>query len=406
MRKIPRKYLFAALAAAGQVGAALLWGVTGAVTVAGLLLVLLCTMILSLRWDVRRGTNESRELRRQFDQAPTREQLDTVAQSVQEQRHRLEELLRSAGMLRQDAELRHAKEHENHQRTRQSIKALTGKVDAMARGDAKALERTSADLRELKVAARGLKDQHTRTLESTRDILRQLRAEERAERRRWRERSDVLLRQVEAMIGLYDLIEVRADMPPSRGWALSPDALGTVVGHILQNKPGLVLECGSGTSTIWMGYAAELAGSTRIIALEHDAGYAERTRAEVRRHGLEDRIDVRLAPLTDVEIGGETWLWYDPASWTDVNGLDFVLIDGPPEASQKMARYPAVPLLYDRLAPTAVLLLDDTRREDEQLAVERWLDHHADLAADTIDNEKGAIVLTRKGTREGSALAG
>src|SRR5262245_57933148 len=107
-------------------------------------------------------------------------------------------------------------------------------------------------------------------------------------------------RQVEALTGLYALFPVRAPVPPSRGWAASPDLLLYLTSVVVTRRPRVVVELGSGLSTMWLGYAMEKSGhSGRIVSLDHERGFAERTRSLLQGHGLAERAEVRYAPLID-----------------------------------------------------------------------------------------------------------
>ena len=54
--------------------------------------------------------------------------------------------------------------------------------------------------------------------------------------------------------------------------------------------------------------------------------------------------------------------------------IDLLVVDGPPGLLRPQARYPALPVLRERLSPGASILLDDTHRADEREIVRRWLD--------------------------------
>jgi predicted O-methyltransferase YrrM len=160
-------------------------------------------------------------------------------------------------------------------------------------------------------------------------------------------------------------------MPSSGHWAISPTGLLDVLHLIEQKQPKVVLEIGSGTSTIWMAYALEKLGG-RLVSVDHDPGYAERTRTLLRAHGLDGVAEVRLAALRPLTVHGEEFQWYDTDALADVNDIDLLLVDGPPGATGPIARYPAVPVLLDRLSSTAAVVLDDMVRQDEQEVVRRW----------------------------------
>jgi hypothetical protein len=187
-------------------------------------------------------------------------------------------------------------------------------------------------------------------------------------------------RQVEAMIDLRALVRPRAPMPALRHWALSPDALRHIVGEIHDRRPGLIVECGSGASTVWLGYTAEALGTGRIVSLEHDERFAEVSRDLVRAHGLQDVVEVRHAPLVPWKGEEGPERWYDTTALADLDGIDLLIVDGPPGIVGPGARYPAVPELLARCSDDALILLDDAHRADERAISDRWLKENGGLA--------------------------
>lgn len=234
-----------------------------------------------------------------------------------------------------------------------------------------------------------------RTVKNERKFLTKTAALEGDRTRRHAER---LFRQTEALADLHRLIEVRGAVAPSRGWALSPDVLLTYVEAILTAEPDTIVECGSGLSTIWAAYALEkLGGTGRVVALEHEEQFAGITRANLQRHGLTKHAEVRTAPLTDVEIDGKTWRWYAPSALDGLAGVGVVLVDGPPKPTGEYARYPALPMLRETLAPGAVVLLDDADRPDEKAIAQRWADEWPGATLEHLNHEKGTAVLRTPG---------
>jgi predicted O-methyltransferase YrrM len=189
-----------------------------------------------------------------------------------------------------------------------------------------------------------------------------------------------LSREVEALTQLFQRIKPRAAMPSSGRWALNPTGLLQLVWLIEQHRPGMILELGSGTSTIWMGYALERAGGGRLVSLEHLPDFADRTRTFVDIHDLGKLVEVRDAPLRSIQLGEATSPWYALDALVDLPEIDLLFVDGPPGSTGRRARYPAVPVLADRLADGAIVVLDDASRADETTIVERWCAEIAGLA--------------------------
>jgi predicted O-methyltransferase YrrM len=186
---------------------------------------------------------------------------------------------------------------------------------------------------------------------------------------------DLLLRaqsrEIEALFQLFHQFNPRAPMPSSGDFALNPTDLLDLLHLVRLRQPRLVLELGSGTSSVWLGYALEQYGG-KLISLDHDPDYARQTRAMLAAHGLNAVAEVREAPLRELALAGQTYEWYDVAAFADLTDIDLLLIDGPPAATGPDARYPALAVLEKRLSATATVVLDDADRHDERDAVQRW----------------------------------
>ncbi|SVE11243.1 uncharacterized protein METZ01_LOCUS464097, partial [marine metagenome] len=63
--------------------------------------------------------------------------------------------------------------------------------------------------------------------------------------------------QIEAMQSLYSIFQFNSPLPYMRKMAASPDFLKLVVETILTNKPKLVLELGSGVSSVLVSKSLE-----------------------------------------------------------------------------------------------------------------------------------------------------
>jgi predicted O-methyltransferase YrrM len=200
--------------------------------------------------------------------------------------------------------------------------------------------------------------------------------------------------QVEDLLALYRLTGPGGPLPRMRGWAAGPELTRYLAEAVAARGGARVLECGSGTTTVVLALVARSIGLGQVTALEHDPDYAAQTRAELEARGLAGWGRVVDAPLTDVDLGGETWRWYDP-ELVPRNEIDVLLVDGPPGATGPQARYPALPLLAERLAKDALVVLDDADRPDERAIAARWHDAHPDFTAEHLGHERGTLVLRR-----------
>jgi predicted O-methyltransferase YrrM len=203
-------------------------------------------------------------------------------------------------------------------------------------------------------------------------------------------------RQLEALQNLNAILPTSDVLPATRGWAASPDLLLVLVDLVITERPSLILECGSGVSTLWLALALRRFGiDGRIIALDHDPVFCGRTRDFLGRHDVLDLAEVRDAPLESFSLDGETYSWYARTAWEDLVGIDLLFVDGPPAATGHQARYPALPLLNKSLSPIATIVLDDLIVPDMLEVLPRWLDADPGFSSEILPLEKQAAVLRR-----------
>jgi predicted O-methyltransferase YrrM len=158
-------------------------------------------------------------------------------------------------------------------------------------------------------------------------------------------------------------------MPELGGWAMTSPTLVWVVDQISSGRVSTILECGSGSSTVWFALALEQRGAPgRIVSLESSPAYADKTRAKLAELGLTHRAQVLTASLIDLELPGrDLQPWYDLSVLADeITGVDLLFVDGPVGDTSPQARYPALPALADRLTDDALVLLDDSNRGSEK----------------------------------------
>jgi predicted O-methyltransferase YrrM len=203
-------------------------------------------------------------------------------------------------------------------------------------------------------------------------------------------------RQLEALQNLSAVLPANDVLPATRGWAASPDLLMVLVDLVITERPSLVVECGSGASTLWLALAMRRFGiDGRIVALDHDPVFGDKTRDLLARHDVRDLAEVRDAPLESFSLDGETYSWYARRAWEDLKGIDLLFVDGPPATTGHQARYPALPLLGGLLSPVATAVLDDLVVPDMQNVLRLWLDTYPDFGSEILPLEKQAAVLRR-----------
>ncbi|MFB9069922.1 class I SAM-dependent methyltransferase [Citricoccus parietis] len=148
---------------------------------------------------------------------------------------------------------------------------------------------------------------------------------------------------------------------------------------------------GSGASTSWMGEFVRRHGG-KIVSVDHLEEYAAQTRHEVEARGLGDTVEVRLSPLQPVDIKDQTFQWYGLEAFHDLRDIDLLVVDGPPKSTGENARFPALPVLLDRLAPGCLVVMDDFNRPDERAIVEGWLDQFPQFEPVETFNERIGMI--------------
>jgi hypothetical protein len=198
----------------------------------------------------------------------------------------------------------------------------------------------------------------------------------------------------EASFALYHVLQPVAPLPLLHQYALAPDSALLLHKLVREKHPEVVVETGSGASTLVIAYTLKALGKGRLISLELNEDYARRTREEVERHGLGAFVTVVEAPLEDVVVDGTHYRWHDMSALADVPAIDVVFDDGPPLYLGPALRYAALPLLQPKLAPDAAYCINYVAAE-ERRTVARWLARDPALHAEWFRTRKGNVVLTR-----------
>jgi predicted O-methyltransferase YrrM len=209
----------------------------------------------------------------------------------------------------------------------------------------------------------------------------------------WQAEFREMYRQTEALFGLYAELNNDLSLPPTRGWAASPDLLLHLAQHAQKTQPTTIVECGSGVSTLVLSRCLSKAGRGHVLSLEHNPGFAQQTRDNLARAGLDDWATVVDAELVPYELGGQQYLWYSTKGLPSNLSIDLLLIDGPPSITGKNTRYPAGPVLFKYLSARGVVFLDDADRVEERETLSRWAGEFPNLEQQRLGLEKGLAVL-------------
>lgn len=207
-----------------------------------------------------------------------------------------------------------------------------------------------------------------------------------------------LYAQFEALTWLTRAANLSWSLPPLRGWAASPDVLLRLHEHVRHTKPKMVVECGSGSSTLVIADALRQNGLGRLISLDHSPEFGGKTRELLKREGLLEWVDLRIADLKPwdgmhlSDESEEVIKWYAQSAVNNVRNIDLLFVDGPPGATCKFARYPALAALVEHLSPGAQVWMDDTVRQEEVEICKDWAERFG-YSTEFFPLEKGLGIL-------------
>ena len=230
--------------------------------------------------------------------------------------------------------------------------------------------------------ARLLRSLHTKVSRDTDRILR----EHNKLAGEIKKNSMMTYRQIEAYIQLNSLLQFESVVPPTRSWAASPDLLLVVSETIKSIKPSLVVELGSGVSTL----VAAKSGAKKIVSIDNSEIFGEKTRQLLKAHNVQG-VEIRIAQLVPDKDGLD---WYDLSVLTDLEKIDLLIIDGPPGSKNPDARYPALREFKDKLSINATIIIDDVKRDGERKLAEDFARSLPDHELVILDHEKGTAVIS------------
>jgi myosin heavy subunit len=262
--------------------------------------------------------------------------------------------------------------------------------------------------------------------------------------------------QFQAVASLSTYLETGEQPVDFGGWAIGADLAGHLVRAIEQNQYDLIIEFGSGSSTVLMAKAIQntLAGSAeslrnsalqydganqgqpsvsakaleassqydlpeRILSFEQNQDYAAQTQAALASSGLGNLVDLVLAPLVPIRVPikvstsgtspqGAQPLFYDCEQKLAAIAQLFsgraanilVLIDGPHSPSgEPLIREPALATVLQYLSAHQLhIVLDDAHRQGEKQVAQDWLQlctqRGLRYRQTELNTEKGALWLT------------
>jgi hypothetical protein len=248
----------------------------------------------------------------------------------------------------------------------------------------------------------------------------------------------------QAHAGLLTYLETGVQPLVLGNWAIDSDLATQLVQTLEREAYDLIIEFGSGTSTVLMArvlaktanitndnlleydtirsngpqrYPAQAANQhhdlpQRILSFEQDGEYFNQTQSRLKQEGLESLVDLVLAPLVPTALTGqqkagaplfyscEQKLMHVAQLFAGRRAKILVLVDGPCSPQKDpLIREPALANLLQHLSAHQLhLLLDDYQREGEQQVATLWqhLCKERGLRCEQqlLNTEKGALRVT------------
>lgn len=191
------------------------------------------------------------------------------------------------------------------------------------------------------------------------------------------------------------ILKPAAPLPRAGDWAVSTDFVVELMRVLQSSRPSLVVELGSGLSTQVISLLLKSNGGGRLVSIDHDAGYAEKTRVILAANEVTDLAVVRHAELVASEVSPLV-PWYDVAQLDDLRDVDLLVVDGPPASVHPNIREPALNFFWDRLAPAGMIVFDDASRHAEKTMIASFARVKPDAEVEWLQAEKGMAVVRKR----------
>lgn len=137
-------------------------------------------------------------------------------------------------------------------------------------------------------------------------------------------------------------------------WTANPEAVLAIVETVRARKPGLVVECGSGFSTVCIAQALRRNGAGGLVSLEPVQSHIQTGQRLLGAYGLHDVAEIRPVSVEACPPN-----------------ISMLVLSASPDMAGMLVRYPLASLL-DGLLPGALIVVNGVTRDDaEELA--EWL---------------------------------
>jgi len=169
---------------------------------------------------------------------------------------------------------------------------------------------------------------------------------------------------------------------PFTPFSLNPYTIIHILNDILLNDRKQIVEFGSGISSIIIARFIQVNNlETKILSIDNNLEWKKFISKELDKYNCKDKIKLIVGELK--EHHQKEFTEYDNKYWYDlktvkeaINSLDVVIdlvvVDGPSTGLSKYSRYPAIPMIKNKLSKNVSIFLDDIRRKGEKEILVKW----------------------------------
>jgi hypothetical protein len=188
------------------------------------------------------------------------------------------------------------------------------------------------------------------------------------------------------------MADIREELSLDGSWALGEPIFAAMVGKLEPMNPRRIVEFGSGRSTVRLAHAFPEA---TIVSVEHDPEYLAETKRFIAAYSPEAAISVEHRPLCWQTWHGLPYFSYGAGAFGQ--GVDAVLIDGPPFPTSARGREACLHHVYGSIRIGGRIFLDDYERPAEQDVVANWMrTYPGSFSVEVLGDKKQMCVLTKE----------
>lgn len=151
-------------------------------------------------------------------------------------------------------------------------------------------------------------------------------------------------------------------------WTLDADSMLFLWQRLQAEKPKVIVECGSGVSTLLFArYLSLYQPDGVLLSLEQSAEETKVAQDRLEKHGLAKFVKMYHAPMVSEERG---YNLNGVETWPGMQRFDWILVDGP--AGNNLVRYYTIADMQKLANPGARWFLDDSFRDNELNVLSKW----------------------------------